>query len=293
MPALFVAALAYVLLSSLEVAVSGHTHAGTPLGDALKGAAYGVLYVQNILIATGTAMPVAIGHLWSLATEEQFYLVWPLALFLALRVGLSRRALTIGLVAVIVLLNVDRVDLLLGSASFRRVYFAPDGHFDVILVGCLAGLWYTGGSAARTIGRSAPALAVAGLAAVGLMLALPEVAGWHVVLGLLPVLSIGIAALILAIVVDGRSPIASLLSLPPLVFVGKISYALYLWHPIMLWALDRMPTVVEVGLSFVAATLSYYFVELPFLRRKRRDRDEIDAEARPATTRETAPAAAG
>jgi peptidoglycan/LPS O-acetylase OafA/YrhL len=61
----------------------------------------------------------------------------------------------------------------------------------------------------------------------------------------------------------------------------------------MLWALDRMPTVVEVGLSFVAATLSYYFVELPFLRRKRRDRDEIDAETRPATTRETAPATAG
>ena len=148
-------------------------------------------------------------------------------MFLALRVGLSRRALTIGLVAVIVLLNVDRVDLLLGSASFRRVYFAPDGHFDVILVGCLAGLWYTGGSAARTIGRSAPVLAVAGLAAVGLMLALPEVAGWHVVLGLLSVLSIGIAALILAIVVDGRSPVASLLSLPPLFFVGKISYALY------------------------------------------------------------------
>ena len=43
LPALVVAALAYVLLSSIEVAVTGHTHAGTPLGDAWKGAGYGVL----------------------------------------------------------------------------------------------------------------------------------------------------------------------------------------------------------------------------------------------------------
>jgi peptidoglycan/LPS O-acetylase OafA/YrhL len=208
LPALFVAALGYVLLSSLEVAVSGHTHAGTPLGDVFKGAAYGVLYVQNILIATGTAMPLAVGHLWSLATEEQFYLLWPLALVIALRLGLSRRTLTILLVAAVAALNIDRIDLMLGSASFQRVYFAPDGHFDVILIGCLAGLAFTGGSAERLLARPARVLALGGLAVVGLMLALPEFAHWHVVLGLLPVLAIGIALMILAVVVDGRSPVS-------------------------------------------------------------------------------------
>jgi peptidoglycan/LPS O-acetylase OafA/YrhL len=292
LPALFAAALGYVLLSSLEVAVSGHTHAGTPLGDVFRGAAYGVVYVQNILIATGTAMPLAVGHLWSLATEEQFYLLWPFALVIVLRLGLSRRTLTILLVAVIAVLNIDRLDLILGSASFQRVYFAPDGHFDVILIGCLAGLVFTGGRVERLFARPARALALAGLAAVGLMLALPEFAHWHVVLGLLPLLAVGISLLILAVVVDDGSPVARVLSLPPLVFVGKISYALYLWHPIVLWAFDRLPTVVEVGLSVVLATLSYYLVELPFLRRKRRDRARIDAETASAAAAEPAHAPA-
>ena len=126
LPALFVAALAYVLLSSVEVAVSGHTHAGTPLSSALTGSLYGVLDVQNILIATGTAMPLAVGHLWSLATEEQFYLLWPITLVLVLRAKVSVRVSQLADLP-------DRLPerrprwLVLTSAS-SRVYFAPDGH---------------------------------------------------------------------------------------------------------------------------------------------------------------------
>ncbi len=292
LPALFVAALAYVLLSSIEVAVSGGTHAGTPLESVLTGALYGVLYVQNILIAAGTAMPVAIGHLWSLATEEQFYLIWPVSLFLALRARLSLRAISIGLIVVIAALNVDRVELLLTGAPFTRVYFAPDGHFDVILIGCLTGLWFTsGGARTRLENRTARVvLPLFGIGVLALMLVLPYFATWRVVLGLLPLLATAIAVLILAVVVDDRSPLSRLLALSPLVFVGKISYALYLWHPIVLYAFSRLSTTSEVVLSVVAATLSYYFVELPFLRRKRRDRARIDAEG--SSTRPGEPAAA-
>ena len=118
------------------------------------------------------------------------------------------------------------------------------------------------------------------------MLVLPYFEKWRVVLGVLPLLGAGIALLILAVVVDDRSPLARLLSLPPFVFVGKISYALYLWNSIMIWGFHRLGTTAEVALTFVAATLSYYLVELPFLRRKRRDRAKIDspstAERRPA-----------
>jgi peptidoglycan/LPS O-acetylase OafA/YrhL len=117
LPALIVAALAYVLLSSIEVAVSGRTHAGTQLGDVITGAVYGVLYVQNILIASGTRVPVAIGHLWSLATEEQFYLIWPVTLFLALRARVGLRAISIGLVVAVVALDLDRIGLLLSGAA--------------------------------------------------------------------------------------------------------------------------------------------------------------------------------
>ena len=279
LPALLVAALAYALLSSLEVAVTGHTHVGTPLADAWKGAAYGVVYVQNILIATGTAMPVAIGHLWSLATEEQFYLLWPMMLVIALWARVGYRALSIFLVVVILALALDRIRLIHSGASFRRLYFAPDGHFDVILIGCLAGLWFATGGAPRALRRKwlSNTFLVVGVATVSLMLVLPYFATGHVVLGLLPVLAIGIAMLIVAVAADKTSPVALLLSLAPFVFIGKISYALYLWHPIILYAFHRTTVVAEVALSFVAATLSYYVVELPFLRLKRRDRARVDS----------------
>jgi peptidoglycan/LPS O-acetylase OafA/YrhL len=295
LPALFVAAFAYVLLSSVEVAVSGHTHAGTPLSSALIGSLYGVLYVQNILIATGTAMPLAVGHLWSLATEEQFYLLWPLVLVFALRAKVSVRALSIGLIGLIVVLNLDRLYLLTTSAPFRRVYFAPDGHFDVILIGCLAGLWFTRGNATKALSQplARRVFWAVGVGTVAVMLTLPYYATWRTVLGLLPLLAFGIAALILAAATNDSSPVGLLLSLPPLVFIGKISYALYLWHPIIIWGFHRLPVTAEVALAIGIATLSYYFVELPFLRLKRRDRARIDAESTHSKPDLVAPGPAG
>lgn len=73
------------------------------------------------------------------------------------------------------------------------------------------------------------------------------------------------------------SRLGRLLALRPLVFVGKISYALYLWHVVFLFALAKLPATVELALAFGAATLSYYVIERPFLRWKRRDRAMIEA----------------
>ena len=213
-----------------------------------------MLYVQNILIATGTAMPLAVGHLWSLATEEQFYLLWPITLVLALHAKVSRRVLSVGVICLIAFLNVDRVHLLLTSASFSRVYFAPDGHFDVILIGCLAGLWFTSGNAARTLTHP-----------------LVRRVFWFVGVSYCrrdadPAVLRDLAHRPRAFastryrrrLSDPRrssptvSPLAFVLSLPPLVFVGKISYALYLWHPIILCGFHRLPATVEVALAFLA-----------------------------------------
>jgi peptidoglycan/LPS O-acetylase OafA/YrhL len=96
-------------------------------------------------------------------------------------------------------------------------------------------------------------------------------------LGLLTAFAVGIGLLLLAVVVRPGSLLARILGLPPLVFVGKISYALYLWHNIILVAFQHGPVAVKVVLSFAAAIASYYVVELPFLRLKRRDRARVDA----------------
>ena len=91
--------------------------------------------------------------------------------------------------------------------------------------------------------------------------------------------------MILAAVTDERLASGSCSHCHPLVFVGKISYALYLWHPIIIWGFHRLPVTAEVALAILIATLSYYFVELPFLRLKRKDRARIDSQNEPTAAR--------
>jgi peptidoglycan/LPS O-acetylase OafA/YrhL len=92
------------------------------------------------------------------------------------------------------------------------------------------------------------------------------------------VFAIVVAILILTVVVDEGAPLAKLLSLPALVYIGKISDALYLWHQVLLGGIvlpsigGAPKSLIGVPLSFAAAAASYHFVERRFLRIKLRDR---------------------
>jgi len=79
--------------------------------------------------------------------------------------------------------------------------------------------------------------------------------------------------LVLATANETPSLLSRALSLPPLVFLGQISYSLYLWHPMILSFGDKLlgiPRAAGVLISLGVATASYYLVERPFLRLKRR-----------------------
>ena len=279
LPALF-AALAGYLAYTAATAFTGKTHDPGRLGHAAESAAYGALYVSNVILAIGSPhVNTAVSHLWSLATEEQFYLVWPLALVLLLRGGASRLRLSWVLVAAIAILFADRTVLDLHGASHARLYYAPDAHFDGLLVGCLAGVLFVYDRVPALL-RSPRFLALAGpplLAGIAAMFAVTNIRAEALPLGLLTAFAVGVGLLLLAVVEHPGSLLARVLRLAPLVFVGKISYALYLWHNIMLVAFQHGPVAVKVVLSFAAAIASYYVVELPFLRLKRRDRARVDA----------------
>jgi peptidoglycan/LPS O-acetylase OafA/YrhL len=246
-------------------------------GETVVGVAAGLGYVMNHTLAAGhaEAVPPALAHLWSLSAEEQFYLVWPLVLLGLFRgrVGLAAWACATG----IVLVQLRALDLLASGASTQRVEFGVDTRSLSILAGCLLALVLVGRASVPRVPQRLE------LVAPVLFVAL-VVVDWKrsVFAGPLLVTALCSAVLVLQSL-DRSSPVARCLSISPMVFLGRISYGLYLWHLPILAAFGVLgagltPVAIPaVGVAVLAATASYYLVELPFLRRK----------SRPATVAET------
>ena len=294
LPALLVVLLAVVavapwLLPPTEIAM-------------LRADAIGaLLYVANwrmIFRGTGyfqqTAEPSVLQHTWSLGIEEQFYLLWPLLLLAILALARWRRVL-LAVCAVGVVASTAEAALFYDPYDMNRVYFGTDTRAAALLIGC--GLATLLGGAAVPTGRlalRAGAGPAAGRHRVG--------TGWHPVLGGLTVLAVlvlgwawghadgtsgwlyfgGLAGLGLAVavvigdaVLSPGSPTAWLLRLPPLVWLGKISYGTYLWHWPVFEVLDAERTGLTGPALFGArcavtigiATVSYFLVEQPIRQR--------------------------
>jgi len=290
LPALAFALVGFAVVATFLIA-TGRADKFLTAGSAIKGALFGAFYISNVAQAAGTTLPGSIGHLWSLATEEQFYVLWPIALVVALRAGASRRALGMGLVGAIAVLAGHRLEMALRGVPQQRMYFGPDGSFDLLLVGCLAGVVLTSADAA-TRERLARILRIVWIPAAGVCAALllrSHIWDRSVYEGLLLVFGIAVACLLLTVVLDERSLPARVLGFGPLVYLGKISYGVYLWHQIVL-AGGLIPFSIGfyvrggigIALSLAIASVSYRFVERPFLQRKRRDRIEVEQAPVPA-----------
>jgi len=211
---------------------------------------------------------------WSLAVEEQYYLLWPLAL-----VGLLRTrhplALTAALAVVAAVLKAAVFPLLGGDV----LYFLPLGHLDELLIGSCLGL-------ALTLHRAERLRRVLRRQAVGWCAALPLAlvalrcggitASW-MYLGGLTFLGLCSGVLIGHLVSGSGGALRRLLSARFLVWLGVRSYAFYLVHQQFLDVLHfrfnlplRYVVVIGLALSLAASAASYRWVEQPFLRRKQR-----------------------
>ena len=214
------------------------------------------------------ALPSPLRHLWSLAIEEQCYLVLPLVAVAALRGGRRR------LLMVLIALAAASVaaSFALSGASFDRVYLGTDTRAIELLVGAVAACLITPARVASLRGRRSAALvgvSTAGLVALWSLTRLDQ--GWlrH---------GFGLFGLVNVAFVLGAitAPSASLLGRRPLVALGRISYGLYLFHwPVITWLTVArthwhwaVVDLARVALSIGLATLSYRFVERPIRQRR-------------------------
>ena len=267
LPALVVTIVGYLAVSAATDHRVGHA--------ALAGLVAGT-YTTNLVVATGhPGLAGALPHTWSLAAEEQFYLLWPAVLFLALR-GRRLPAICL-LLAAIAAVTVER-RVLAGTmgVSEWRLTGAPDTRSIGLAMGCLCALCFP------ELHRLPQSLRRAGSLFGPLALSIVCVALFAAQFDLYRMggLTIFCAAVAVLLVraTSKTSLTARALSLAPLVWLGRISYSLYLYHLPIFIAFgvsgDAVTSraIVAIALSVTCAALSFRFVEQPFLRRSSRSR---------------------
>lgn len=223
--------------------------------------------------------PSPVLHFWSLAIEEQFYLVFPLVLAGLLAVGRGSRRVVAGALGLATVASLT-YSFVVSGRSIDAAYYNTFTRAAELLIGALLALAlaHPGVAAALDRGRAPRAVLVASILAL-----VACVVAWNQVeqtdqwlyrggLGLYAVLT---ATVVAAAIRPG--PLRTLFSSGTLRWLGRVSYGAYLYHwPIFLWltplrtGLSQWPLFgLRVGVTLAAAELSYRFLEEPIRRGRR------------------------
>lgn len=238
--------------------------------NAMAGAL--VMYASNWIRAYNLFSMGEFGHTWSLAIEDQFYLVWPFALLVLTKA--SRPLAIATIVGAVVLVAANRYALLAsGDVPIGYIEAATHTRMDALLVGAIPAflMRYRINKTAIFYAACAGALAVLAVAVDPRDYLYKQ-----------PLVTVGVAAILMHLQANATSFFHQALSVNWLTYTGKISYGLYLYHyPI--WFLtvhtfggDIDPKTKQViclfvlgPASFLVAWASYRFVEAPMLSLKR------------------------
>ncbi len=220
-------------------------------------------------------------HLWSLAIEEQFYMFFPLIFLIFNRKSKANNGNNklnknfIYVVLSLILVSLIAHILLFDINNINRIYFGTDTRAFSLLVGVVGAILYPMDKLSeRTTKKDNITYSIVSLVSIlvliGIMITTSEYNTWLYRGGFLLVAIIGL----IIIISSGRqyTIMSKLLSFKPFVFIGKISYSLYLWHfPILVVTTpvseignpNLFYVTLRIILIFLVATGSYMFVETP------------------------------
>ena len=266
LPALYVVVLANALFAYLS-----HQWLHTEVPSIFSV----LFYYSNYYSASASsplnpALASGYQHLWSLSFEEQFYLVWPWLTIVLLTIRVRLRTVIIILLSLITLIAVWRFWQFQDTHRWWSLFLRTDTRADSILWGALfAHIWVRGKLPNKGL------VAAGWIAAAFLLACLPfaKEEGPFVFLGGFDAIDLACAVLILAIL-DGRWIGRRLFEFKPFVALGIVSYAFYLWHLPVFFAIryfdphwnDVVRVVVAIVVTLGLTVMSWFLLEKPLTR---------------------------
>ena len=262
---------------------------------------------NNISYFDALGAPSPLTHLWSLAVEMQFYLIWPVCLLVAVKKKTAKHTIRNFLLIFSVLSAIEMAVLYTPGVDPSRVYYGTDTRAFSLLLGAALAFIMPNKTFIRTLDDKNeqlsiretahnfnPKKVVLRLFETPITLGMTEIAGIVSILALLGIMIFTngysafpyyggiflcsiLSTIIIASIVQRNSLIARLLSVKPLTWLGERSYGLYLWHyPILLLTTPQNITgavplwarALQLILIMVVTEVSYKFIEEPIRRSK-------------------------
>jgi len=273
LPAMFVVLFGVTLISVLFL----RDEVASLRGDVIASLTYVtnwffVLAEKSYFESSGRESLVK--HLWSLAVEEQFYLVWPILFAFGMR-KLGRRGLLVAVLVGAAASTVLMAVLYRADGDPSRVWFGTDTRAAALLIGSALAMVWAPHRLRRAVGRFAPLLldlaGIVALATLVLMLTVTDQFDDSLYRGGFLKLSI-VTAVLIAAVAHPAARIGRVLGMRPLRWLGLRSYGIYLFHwPVFMLTRPTLDVpltgwpllVVRVAITLGLATASYRFIERP------------------------------
>ena len=212
-----------------------------------------------------------LGHLWSLGIEEQFYLIWPLTLWLLAKLKIPSKMMIPLILFASLGVMAHRTSLWNEGTSWIILYVRTDTRLDSLLIGAMFAYVYRHFQVPSKILNSVATSSFIGLIYIKYVLyKSPFIFEMgYTIIALL-------AGFIILSVVEGVFFVQKVFTWRPLTMIGKVSYGLYLWHMPIFVLFGRHVTsgsrplrlLIGIILASVVTSLSWFFIEKPFLNLK-------------------------